>query len=211
MSQATTLHDLIEQLEHKSSPTRRAAAKKLRKLKAVEAGPALLTALKNELQDKRTWETQYQIIMALGESGYTESLGFLTQLAEQKFEAAMIYLAIGDAIARLTYSVENSIHSMIKHIEDKNNEPLFIDGILRAIAMLKVIPSEQDINWLISYASSPETHDNNRTWIASASAGWLNNKNVSSFLKGCIESNNQQTKRAAEAALKKKYIKWSVL
>ena len=71
------IQTLIEQLQHKSSAKRRAAAKKLRKLKAKEAGPALLAALKNELKDKRTWETQYQMIMALGESGYTESLEFL--------------------------------------------------------------------------------------------------------------------------------------
>lgn len=39
--------------------------------------------------------------MALGESGYTDSLDFLTQVAEQEFEATMVYVAIGDAITTL--------------------------------------------------------------------------------------------------------------
>ena len=102
------IQTLIEQLQHKSSAKRRAAAKKLRKLKAKEAGPALLAALKNELKDKRTWETQYQMIMALGESGYTESLEFLIQLAGQEFEATMVYVAIGDSIIRLQNTFSSS-------------------------------------------------------------------------------------------------------
>jgi len=205
------LLNLIEQLQHKSSPKRRAAAKKLRKLKANEAGPALLTALKKEVQDKRTWETQYQMIMALGESGYIDSLDFLIQLSKQEFDAPMVYLATGDAITRLVYFEKKSIHTMIEIIEDEKNNPLFVDGILRAIAMLKLIPDDNDIDSLILYGNSLKINDNNRTWIASAAAGWLNSKNADDFLQTCIKSNNQQTKKAAEAALNKKYIKWSVL
>ncbi|WP_305815346.1 HEAT repeat domain-containing protein [Photobacterium leiognathi] len=72
----TDIQPLIEQLNNKASAKRRSAAKKLRKLKNKDAGPALLEALKNELKDKRTWETQYQMIMALGESGHTDGLDF---------------------------------------------------------------------------------------------------------------------------------------
>ena len=86
MSDDAAIQQLIEQLSNKASAKRRSAAKKLRKIKAKEAGPALLAALKNELKDQRTWETQYQMIMALGESSYTESLDFLLQLADQEFE-----------------------------------------------------------------------------------------------------------------------------
>ncbi len=212
MSHATiALPELIEQLQHKSSVKRRAAAKKIRKLQAKEAGPALLIALKRELKDKRSWETQYQMIMALGESGYTDSLNFLSELAKIEFEATMVYLAIGDAIGRLTYSATHDIHRVIEHVKGKNSKPLLIDGVLRGIAMLKLIPNKQDIDWLIEFGSSIKAQDNNRTWIASAAAGWLNNKNVDGFLKKCLKSENPQTIKAAEAALNKKYIKWSVL
>lgn len=131
---------LIEQLKHKSSAKRRSAAKKLRKLKAKEAGPAVLEALKKELQDKRTWETQYQMIMALGESGNTDSLDFLQPLAKQEFEATMLYVAIGDAITRLIYLMENSSHKAIAQMLSNTENPLLSDGILRAIAMQKLFP-----------------------------------------------------------------------
>ena len=55
---ATDIQPLIEQLNNKASAKRRSAAKKLRNLQSKDAGPALLEALKNELKDKRTWETQ---------------------------------------------------------------------------------------------------------------------------------------------------------
>lgn len=205
-----SIQQLIEQLNNKASTKRRSAAKKLRKLKAKEAGPALLAALKNELKDKRTWETQYQIIMALGESGYTESLDFLLKLSDQEFEATMVYVAIGDAIARLTYIKDGSIHSTLDFLDSRNAPPLFVDGLIRAIAILKLTPSDEDIERIISYGNNPEISDNNRTWIASAAAGW-NGSNVEEFLSRCATSDNPQTKRAAEAALNKKYLKWNIL
>lgn len=203
------LPDLIEQLHHKTSPKRRAAAKKLRKLKAKEAGSALLATLKNELQDKRTWETQYQMIMALAESGYTESLDFLLQLAEQEFEATMIYVAIGDAITRLDLLKNDNINHSIK-IFLRTNNTMLIDGILRAIAMLQFVPEQSNIIKIISYGGNLNQEDNSRVWIAAASPGWPSHI-TKNFLNECLAAENQQIKRAAEAALKNKYLKWSPL
>src|SRR3984957_6504454 len=56
------LEILMSQLQSPHSPKRRSAAKKLRKLGDPVAGPVLLEALKRELPDIRTWETQYQMI-----------------------------------------------------------------------------------------------------------------------------------------------------
>ncbi|MFM2591267.1 HEAT repeat domain-containing protein [Vibrio sp. TBV020] len=205
------IQPLIEQLNNKASAKRRSAAKKLRKLQSKDAGRALLEALKKELKDKRTWETQYQMIMALGESGHTDSLKFLQQLAKQELEATILYVAIGDSITRLIYLMENSVHKAITQMLSNNENPLFSDGILRAIAMQKIVPDEEDITKLIKFADNNNTPDNNITWIASASAGWHKNENTISFLQKHVNSKKPQTKKAAEAALKKKYIKWSIL
>ncbi|MBU2709280.1 hypothetical protein KCM76_25010 [Zooshikella marina] len=205
------IETLVEQLSNKSSAKRKSAAKKLRKLKSKDSGTALLAALKSELKDKRTWETQYQMIMALGESGYIESLGFMLELTEREFEATMVYLALGDAITRLTYLSENSIHKAIEYVTSKNYQPLLSDGVLRAVAMLKIIPEEDDINMLLNYADSSSTPENSKAWIVSASAGWHKNIRTVPFLQRQVSSKNQQIKKAAEAALKKKYVKWSIL
>lgn len=117
MNSNQDIPSLIKQLHHKSSPKRRAAAKKIRKLTANDAGPALQAALENELKDVRTWETQYQMIMALGEAKHTESLNFLLQLANHHFDATMIYVAIGDAVTRLDWAQHNNIDSRYKYLK----------------------------------------------------------------------------------------------
>ena len=210
MPQATTPPDLIEQLQHKSSPKRRAAAKKLRKLKASEAGPALLAALKNELQDKRTWETQYQMIMALGESGHIESLDFLLQLADQDFEATMIYMALGDAIIKLNNTTSLFSVSATLSIWMDNNQTNLINGGLRALAMLHLIPDDSLIQKLIKLSSLPN-NEALQFWTTAATPGWPPEL-TKSFLEQSIKSANlDDTKKAAKAALKGKYLNWNPL
>jgi len=205
-----TTKQLIEQLNDKSSKRRRSAAKKLRKLKDITAGPELSSALIKEIRDKRTWETQYQIIMALGESGHIECLPFLLQISVQEFEAKMIYLAIGDAIGRLTYIKNGSISNALELLKKKGQNPFLIDGLVRAIAMLKLTPSEDDIEQILNYGNEQRNDDNTRFWVASAAAGW-SGKKVEDFLIKTAESGSPQARKAAEAALKKIYPKWDIL
>ena len=94
------MDELLEQLKDKKSAKRHSAAKKLRKLGNVGAGPYLLKALQNELKDTRTWETQYQLIMAIGECEYKKALSFIKEISKRDFDATMVYMAIGDAIVR---------------------------------------------------------------------------------------------------------------
>lgn len=204
----TDTQPLIEQLNNKASAKRRSAAKKLRQLKAKKAGPALLAALKNELKDKRTWETQYQIIMAMGESGYTDSLEFLLQLAKQEFEATMIYIAIGDAITTLEQPHDPDLKSLSQWI-DQDKKSL-IEGAIRSLAINKIIPSDNLIKKIISCAEKPDSR-NLDFWVSAASPGWPANL-TEPFLKNCLEhSQTDDTKKAAKAALKGKYLNWNPL
>ncbi|HAS8250388.1 TPA: HEAT repeat domain-containing protein [Vibrio vulnificus] len=204
----TDIQPLVEQLNSKASAKRRSAAKKLRKLKAKDAGPPLLEALQIELKDKRTWETQYQMIMALGESGYTDSLEFLLQLAKQEFEATMIYIAIGDAITTLEQLHDPDLKSLSKWI-DQDKKSL-IEGAIRSLAINKTTPSNKLIKKIISYAEKPDSR-NSVFWISAASPGWPENL-TESFLKDCLEhSEIDDKKKTAKAALKGKYLNWNPL
>lgn len=137
------MNEIMEQLRDKKSQKRRSAAKKLRKLKDINAGPYLLAALENELNDERTWETQYQMIMAIGECDYKPALPFLNGLVKQDNKATMLYVAIGDAIVRLSTENERDTATIFKLI-DIGNEAL-IEGAFRAMAMLKMIPGDSEI------------------------------------------------------------------
>lgn len=202
------IHQLTEQLHSKASTKRRSAAKKLRKLKAKDAGPALLETLKSELKDKRTWETQYHMIMALGESGYTDSLNFLQQIAKQDFEATMVLTAIGDAVTNLERLKNHKLTSLGKWI-DTNNQAL-IEGGIRTLATNQLIPDEILIRKIISYAQK-SGGGNVDFWAAAASPSWPTQL-TKKFLEHCLEySLLDDTKKAAEAALKGKYLKWQPL
>jgi len=199
---------LIEQLQHKSSPKRRAAAKKIREIAANEAGPALLAALKRELNDRRTWETQYQMIMALGESGYSESLDYLLQLAEQEFEATTVYVALGDAITILEQLKNHSFDSLSIWIDD--DRKYLAEGGIRSLASNQLTPDNTLISKIIEYANKPD-NENMDFWVAAASPNWPASL-TKDFLNHCLEKSAlDETKKAAKAALNGKYLNWNPL
>ncbi len=198
----------MTQLGDKKSLKRRSAAKKLRKLKNVDAGPSLLAALENELKDVLTWETQYQMIMAIGECSYKPALPFLSELAKQNFEATMVYVAIGDAIVRLSIENERDTIPILKLL-DTGNEML-IDGALRAMAMLKMVPSDKHIEKIINYVAVRELNQGIHFWVVAAAPGWTGAK-VEAYLDYCAKSPREEITSAVALARKNKYKKWSPL
>ena len=202
------MHELIELLRDKRSPKRRSAAKKLRKLGNVEAGPALLSALEVELKDKRTWETQYQMIMAIGECNYAPALPFLNKIKTQTFEATMVYVAIGDAIVRLTSENKSDASSVLDLIELDNS--MLSDGALRALAMLQIVPKDSEINNIIRYVSSSEINEGIHFWVIAAAPGW-SGQAVEDYLNLCGKSDREEITNAVNLAREGKYKKWNPL
>ena len=103
---------LIDQLNDKASAKRRSAAKALRRMRAAEAGPALLAALEKEMADRRTWETQYQMAMALGACRHIEALPLLQRIATMDLDATMVLAGTGDAITRLEHEAGTPFESL---------------------------------------------------------------------------------------------------
>jgi group I intron endonuclease len=204
-------------LKHTNSPRRRTGARQLCRLQAPEAGPALLDALQWEVRDWRTWKTQYHMILALGECEYCEALPFLWELAAREFEASMVYVALGDAIVRLGRSEAND-GTPIYAIMETGNEML-IDGAFRAMAMLHMVPDQQTIDHILDLASpmageadltSPSaTRVDLRFWVAAAAPGWPGRK-VRQFLETCLLIGDDQLRHAAQAALQRKYLNWTL-
>ncbi len=200
------MNEVLTQLGDKKSPKRRSAAKKLRKLRDVDAGPSLLAALETELKDMRTWETQYQLIMAIGECGYKPALPLLIELAKKDFEATMVYVAIGDAIVRLSIENERDTTPIFKLLDTCNE--MLIDGALRAMAMLKMVPSDSHIKKIINYVSARELSHSIHFWVVAAAPGWSGEK-VEEYLDYCAKSPREDITSAVALARKNKYKKWS--
>lgn len=208
MVTTSEVETLIGQLQSPRSAKRRSAAKKLRKLGEPSAGPALLDALKHELPDPRTWETQYQMIMALGHCRCTEAVPLLRRLAHEKFEATMVLMAVGDAYVRLHRSTENDPTPLFELSAIKNDELLF-EGALRAVAMLRM-QFEPEVTASILEQVVASKNEGQMFWAAAACPGW-SGKAVDDFLDRCLRSGREDVRNAAADAKLKKYRKWNPL
>ncbi|MEM9420608.1 MAG: hypothetical protein AAGA25_16395 [Planctomycetota bacterium] len=204
---------LIDQLSHPKSPKRRSAAKRLRKLGDRAAGPFLLEALKKELKDKRTWETQYQLIMAVGHCDYRPALKYILSLADESF-VGMVHIAIGDTLLRLSRQNERDVQICFDLIENGNRE--LVSGAIQAIAMLRMVPSDQDIQRLIEYGVSLELgayHDGDIMRLLRAAPGWPAELVEPLFAKlSSVDlSKKQHIQAEIDLAKEQKYHKWSPL
>ena len=85
-----TFADAGQRLGDNRSAQRRSAAKRLRALADPTAGPALTLAFDREMSDLRTWETQYQMVMAI--AAYT-----LARVAAERGEELVPEFGHGNA------------------------------------------------------------------------------------------------------------------
>ena len=203
-----TIEDDIHELRNTRSPKRRAAAKRLRKRGDVSAGPALLAALRQELEDTRTWETQYQMIMAIGECGYADAIPFLEELVLRDFDATMVYMALGDALVRLKTQGLDDGGPVIEHLDSGN--ALLIEGALRAMAMLKMRPGSDHVGKLLDYAARFTGDSWDVIWLLAAAAGW-SGAEVDAFVARHEKSARREVREAAALARAKKYRTWHPL
>jgi HEAT repeat protein len=203
------LTPLIEQLKSRHSPKRRSAALRLRKLGNPAAGPALLDALATELNDPRTWETQYQMVMALGHSGTTEAIPLLDILAHEKFPGrTMLLVAIGDALVRLSRSSDADAGPVLKVLSIANDGSLY-DGALRAVAMLRMRFNEAETAEIIR-AVDAAGDERRRFWLIAACPGW-SGVEVDRFVERCLSSTREDVRAAAADAKLKRYRNWRPL
>lgn len=211
------LTPLIEQLKDKASAKRRAAAKKLRKIANPFACSALLEALEEEIKDVRTWETQYQMIMALGECGNVKALPLIKELANRPyFEATTLYTGLGDAFMRLGRQSENDPSPLYKTFTIKNNSDYgLIEGALRAIAMLKLVFSPEVakniINHVIEFDRFKKPHSYGLAfWTIAACAGWKG-ESVKGFLEKHVDNPKEEIRKLAISSLQGKYTRFNIL
>ena len=204
---------LTEQLSDSKSAKRRSAAKKLRKSGNPDAGPALLVALRKELEDPRTWETQYQMIMALGHGGHSAALEFFEALSREGC-VEMVQVAIGDALFRLSGGGNGDLRKAVEFVD--RAAPELIHGAFQAMAMERVIPCDvTQAQRVVDYGCSLELGQNDWAviWLLRAVPGWpqslveplLRHWSTVSF------ADQQQIHGAVELARRQKYFKWSPL
>ena len=187
-----TIDAAIEELSNARSGRRRSAAKTLRAARSPRAAAPLISALSKEIDDRRTWETQYQMIMALAACGSHDARAPIERVLQLPLEP-MVHLAAGDAVLGAL---------------DSESLPR-IEGAVRALAITQRVPSDAAIQGLLRLGSDPK-YNQVRFWLAAASAGWPD-RLTRSFLEECLHGGTAETRRAARASLEGRYIKWNPL
>jgi hypothetical protein len=196
-----SIDDLIRDLSHSRSPKRRAAAKQIRRRRDVAAGPALLASLEEEVKDVRTWETQYQMIMALGEAGYGPSRAFLLGLTERGLEP-MVELAIG--VVRLSSHRGSEI---LRILSSENR--MQIVGAARAVrdAPGRAEPGRDRR----PTGSRRERRGRWPAFLGRRGGRRLARSASRAFLEACLRSERSDAREAATASLAGKYVRWRPL
>lgn len=198
------VNGLIDMLRDPRSAKRRSAAKKLRAAGQPSLAPALRDALREEVKDRRTWETQYQLVMALAACGTSDEA---RQVVEALFSLdlePMVHLAAGDAAVRLHWDIDAAVLAALQ-----SDSLARAEGAIRALAMTRSVPSDEVVRSVIAFAAAPN-HQQVRFWVAAAAAGWPPNL-VKDFLETCLADASADTRRAAQASLNGRYLRWNPL
>ncbi|MDQ0795951.1 HEAT repeat domain-containing protein [Streptomyces sp. B1I3] len=197
-----TLEEAVIQLSDKASAKRRSAARRLHQLAEEAAGPALLHALRREIGDRRTWETQYEMVMALGACGYRSAVGFLTELAQRPTDDTALHIALGNSIMRLR-SPHEGFGAPLRWCLD-HGDPSLLDGALRAVAESRAALDAETVDRVLDVLDPLNPYDGLRFWAAVAAAEWPGDR-VRTFLESCAAGPRKDVADAAATSLERRY------
>lgn len=187
--------EIIIQLNSKKSAIRRSAAKKIGKLKLTEYGNELYNCYLKEKQDIRTWETQSEMIKALGLLDYKEALSEIEPIVLKNMPHDSITSVAATSFVQLK---RKSIHDAKPVIYLLNYGSIsVISGALYSLPADRMIPSEDEIKTIIEKSRDINKHPDRiglefglmdpRIYLALACADW--NKNLTTdFLNHCIKT-----------------------
>ncbi|MFP3599209.1 hypothetical protein [Chryseobacterium sp. SIMBA_029] len=190
-----TIDEIIEKLNSKKSADRRRGAKEIGKLKIVQLGEELYQKYVIEKLDKRTWETQYEMIKALGSIEFKKAIEEIEQIVRTNIPHDMITMASGTTYVQLK---RKSIHDAAPVLELLEFGSIsVIDGALLALAIDQMKPNENEIRKILSYCKDINKHKDrighefglidSRQYLAIACANW-DIELTKDFLNHCIDT-----------------------
>ena len=201
-------------LQNSKSEKRRNAAKKISKNRLSELGEQLFAAYLKERQDKRTWETQCEMIKALGLIDYKKAQESIFEIVKQNEPHDTITTYAALAYIRLKRKSINDGAPALELLEFGRIS--VIGGVLMVLAIDKMIPDNDTIEKIIKICWNLHEHKDrtvgigdDRKYLAIACANW--NKNlVKDFLNHCIETagkNQNYLIEVSQNSLNGKYSK----
>lgn len=211
-----TLEQIKTFLTSSKSSDRRKGAKEIGKQKLIELGESLFNAYLKESQNTKTWETQVEMILALGLIDYKQALPIISEIVLLNTPHSMISYVSAQTYIRLKRKSLEDAKPIIELL--KIGSLSIVDGALNPLGYDKMMPSTEEIKTLITLAWDLHKHKDRigkeraycdpRYGLAAACAGW-DKQLTFDFLNYCLETANGDTPllNVAKNALKQKYIK----
>ena len=181
--------DYAKDLESGSSIKIRKAAQSIIKNNVSGYCAYLLNALTKEIEKPKAWQTQCQLIKAIGVSHCELALPFLKELIGKEHKNTILYRELAFSIFILENITTLNLDFLFE--STKKGNVLQISGVCSAILYMKLTPKKEDIKKIIA-AISPYTEDEGiiitpRCYIAAVAYLWPKDE-VLDFLESCQKS-----------------------
>jgi len=208
-----TTEEIKTKLHSTKSADRKRSANEIGKLKLTDLADDLYQAYIKETKDKRTWETQVEMILALGLLDYKNALTEIETIIKANNPHDMITNAAAQTYVRLKRKSLNDATPVLELLRFGGLST--VSGCLKPLGYDRMQPDEEQINELIKITWDLNKHKDYepaygdpRYGIAAACAGW-DRRLTKDFLEHCLATADGYTPLTyvSENSLKGKYVK----
>jgi hypothetical protein len=189
-----TIDDLRNKLLSNKSSDRRSSAKKIGQFHIKELESDLYKAYLKEIQDKRTWETQCEMITAMGILENKDILSYLVNIIEKNENHDSITLTAAIAYVRITRKQKNDASSVIELF--KSGGLSVLNGAAYVLAYDGMVPDNEQTMKIIKIIENRENEINSfssrgsmdpRRLILFSSLDWSEKDIINNFINRCLK------------------------
>jgi hypothetical protein len=206
-----TIDEIRTKLQSTKSTDRKRAAKEIGKAKLMDLATDLYNAYLIEVMDKRTWETQVEMILGLGLLDYKNALQEIEQIVTTNKPNDMITYAAAQTYVRLKRQSLSDATPALELLQFGGLST--VDGCLNPLGYDRMMPEESQVKELIKRSWDLHKHKDRqggycdpRYGLVAACAGW-GKPLTKDFLEHCLATGDAPVKYVAENSLKGKYVK----
>lgn len=190
-----TTSEILEKLNSKKSADRRRSAKEIGKQKLHNLAEELYQKYLIERTDARTWETQCEMIKALGMLDFKKAINEIDEIVRKNAPHDTITHVAGTTYVQLKRESINDGKPVIELLQFGSVS--LISGAHLVLAVDQMIPEENDIKTILSLSRDSHKHkdrigqefglSDSRKYVAIACANW-DIALTKDFLHYCIET-----------------------
>ena len=151
-----TKDEILKKLNSKKSVDRKKAAREISKNIIVEFGDELYKKYIEEIKDKKAWETQCEMIDALGIIQYKQAFEMIDKIVKENIVHDTITIRAATAYVRLKRKSLNDGSPVLELLEFGHIS--VIVGALKVLAYDKMIPDNETIEKIINFCWDLKNH-----------------------------------------------------